>query len=78
MRNDNPRVAFRDLLYITTYRDEGGQVVEERHEFIKDIFEPGELCHLTVNDGYVRTNFATASLEIVSAEALLPAPGFSK
>jgi hypothetical protein len=78
VRIDNPRVAFRDLLYVTTYRDEGGQVVEERHEFIKDIFEPGEVRHLTVNDGYVRTNFATATIEIVAAEALLPVPGFSK
>src|SRR5712692_2197973 len=36
VRNDNPRVAFRDLLYITTYRDQAGRVVEERHELIKD------------------------------------------
>jgi hypothetical protein len=72
VRNDNPRVAFRDLLYVTTYRDEAGRVVEERHEVIKDIFEPGDVRHLSVNDGYVRPDFATATIEIVTAEALLP------
>jgi len=78
LRNASASVAFRDPLYITTYRDARGIVVDERHEFIKDIFEPGEVRHLTVNDGYVRPTFATASIAIVAAEALLPVPGFSK
>jgi hypothetical protein len=75
VRNDNPRVAFRDLVYVTTYRDQAGRVVEERHEVIKDIFEPGEVRRLDVNDGYVRTSFSTATFEIVAAEALLPYSG---
>src|SRR5207302_5426338 len=41
VRNTNPRVAFRDLLYVTTYRDGAGRVVDEHHEYIKEIFEPG-------------------------------------
>ena len=34
-------VAFRDPLYISTYLDDHGAIVEERHERLKDIFEPG-------------------------------------
>ena len=42
MHNANPLVAFRDPLYITSYLDGRGTLVEERHELIKDIFQPGE------------------------------------
>ena len=71
VRNMNGRVAFRDLLYITTYRDESGRVLEERHELIKDILQPGDVMHREVNDGYARP-FASATFEIVAAEALVP------
>jgi hypothetical protein len=71
VRNTNGRVAFRDLLYITTYRDESGRVLEERHELIKDILQPGDVMHREVNDGYARP-FASATFEIVAAEALVP------
>jgi hypothetical protein len=74
VRNDNPRVAFRDLVYVTTYRDDAGRVVDERHEVIKDIFEPGDVRRLDVNDGYVRPSFATATFVIAAAEALIPYP----
>jgi hypothetical protein len=74
VRNNNPAVAFRDLLYITTYVDERGATVDERHEFIKDIFEPGANRRVDLNDGVVSAPFATAQLRIVAAEALLPAP----
>jgi len=70
--NRNPRVAYRDLLYYTTYRDAGGTVVAERHEVIKDIFEPGAMQTLAINDGFVTVAFATASFRIAAAEALLP------
>jgi hypothetical protein len=72
LRNDNPRVAFRDLLYYTTYRDAGGGVVDERHEFIKEILEPGGTRVFDVNDGWVPPGFTVAALRIVAAEALLP------
>jgi len=70
--NRNPRVAYRDLLYYTTYRDAGGNVLAERHEVIKDIFEPGAVRTLPINDGFVRVAFAAASFRIAAAEALLP------
>jgi hypothetical protein len=73
LRNTNERVAFRDVLYRTHYRDEQGRVVEERHEVIKDIFQPGTATRLIVNDGIVRTPFASATIEVLRAEALLPA-----
>jgi hypothetical protein len=74
VRNSNAAVAFRDLLYITTYVDEHGATVDERHEYIKDIFEPGANRRVDLNDGVVSAPFATAHFRIVAAEALLPAP----
>jgi hypothetical protein len=74
LRNTNPRVAFRDLRYITTYVNASGTVVEQRYEVIKDIFEPGAVRPLTVNDGFVRTPFASATFRITAADALVPAP----
>ena len=47
-------------------------MVAERHEVIKDIFEPGAVQTLPINDGFVRVAFATASFRIAAAEALLP------
>jgi hypothetical protein len=72
VHNANPRVAFRDLLYVTTYRDGSGRTIDERHEFIKDIFEPGDTRAVTVNDRFMRVRFASAGFRIVAAEALLP------
>lgn len=74
LRNTNRRVAFRDLHYLTTYRDANGVVVDQRREIIKDIFQPGAAPALEVNDGYAPASFATADFHIVAAEALLPAP----
>jgi hypothetical protein len=72
LRNDNPRVAFRDLLYYTTYRDAGGRVIDERHEVIKELLEPGEMRYFDVNDGWVPPGFTSATFRIVAAEALRP------
>jgi len=74
LRNASTVVAFRDPLYITTYRDERGAVVDERHERIKDIFQPGDEQIVELNDGYAGPAFASATLRIAAAEALLPAP----
>ena len=43
------------------------------NEFLKDIFQPGGTWTIDVNDGYVRGPFTDARLEIVAAEALIPA-----
>src|SRR4030095_10740189 len=77
VKNRTPRVAYRDLLYYTTYRDAGGNVVAERHEVIKDIFEPGDVRTLPINDGFVSVAFASASFRIAAAEALLPVDAVS-
>ena len=53
-------VAFRDPLYIATYLDERGDVVDERHERIKDIFQPGETRTIELNDGFAGPPFAKA------------------
>src|SRR5216683_2187959 len=34
IRNANPRVAYRDILYFATYQDAGGRTIERHHEFI--------------------------------------------
>jgi hypothetical protein len=74
LRNASTVVAFRDPLYITTYRDAAGAVLDERHERIKDIFQPGDVQTIELNDGYRTVAFATSSLRIAAAEALLPVP----
>jgi hypothetical protein len=72
VHNANTRVAFRDLLYVTTYRDAAGKVIDERHEFIKDIFEPGATRRVLLNDKFMRPPPSSADFRIVAAEALLP------
>jgi len=74
LRNASAVVAFRDPLYITTYRDARGTVVDERHERIKDIFQPGDVQTIELNDGYATVPFAAADMRIAAAEALLPVP----
>jgi hypothetical protein len=74
IRNNNPRVAFRDPLYFATYYDEHGTVVDKRHERVKDIFQPGDARTVELNDGFAGPAFVKAELKIVAAEALLPVP----
>jgi len=73
VHNRSDAVAFRDLLYVTTYFDDRDQVIEQRHERIKEIFEPGAVRTVEVNDGYANVRFTRARLEVVAGEALLPA-----
>jgi hypothetical protein len=74
IRNRSQVVAYRDPLYVTDYLDERDHVVEERHERIKDIFEPGVTRTIDLNDGFAGPLFTKARLRIAAAEALLPAP----
>ena len=72
LRINNDRVAFRDILYLTSYRDERGQVIVERSDYIKDVFQPGAVTRLEVNDGMITAPFVSATIEVIGAEALLP------
>jgi hypothetical protein len=74
IRNRSQVVAYRDPLYFTTYLDAHDTVVDERHERVKDIFEPGVTRTIELNDGFAGPWFTKARLEIVAAEALLPVP----
>jgi len=74
IRNRSRVVAYRDPLYFTTYVDERERVVDQRHERLKDIFEPGVTRTIELNDGYAGPAFAKARFEIMAAEALLPVP----
>ena len=73
LTNRNNRVAFRDVQYQTTYRDGSGQVVDQRYDYIKDIFQPGAVQDIEINDGIVRVPFTSATIVMAGAEALLPA-----
>jgi hypothetical protein len=74
IRNGNDRVAYRDVLYRTRYLDEHGQVLVEHNDHIEDVLQPGAVVRLEVNDGLVTTPFASATIEALEAEALLPLP----
>jgi hypothetical protein len=73
VHNGNDRVAYRDILYRTNYRDHQGRLIDQRADYIKDIFEPGAVVHLEVIDGFLPRQYASASIEILRVEALLPA-----
>jgi len=77
IQNRSGVVAFRDPLYISTYLNDRNEVVEERHERIKDIFQPGEQRTIDLNDGFAGPPFTKATLRIAAAEALLPLPALS-
>jgi hypothetical protein len=72
LKNTNPRVAYRRILYYTTYRDAGGQT-EERYQYIERILQPGELMQFDVSDMFVRGTQTGATIRIGGADALLPA-----
>ncbi len=71
LKNANPRVAFRRMMYMTTYRDRSGRV-EERHQFIERILQPGETLRVAVSDLFVEDGVTGVSLRIAGADALLP------
>jgi len=74
LHNTNPRVAYRDILYRTRYLDAQGAVLLERSDYIKAVFQPSTVLPLEVNDQFVNVPYATATIEMLGAEALLPVP----
>jgi hypothetical protein len=72
LANTNAKVAYRDVLFRTTYRDDRGNVVEERADYVKDVFRPGAVVPTEVNDGFLPRGCASATIEVLRAEALLP------
>lgn len=74
LRNTNDRVAYREVLYQTTYRDGNGRLLDQRYDYLKDVFQPGDVRAVEVNDGFVRVPFASATIEVLGAEALVPIP----
>jgi hypothetical protein len=72
LRNANERVAYRDVLYQTHYRDDKGNLVDQRYDFVKEIFQPGTVTTININDGFVAAPFASATIEVLGADALLP------
>jgi len=64
-------VAFRRMLYMTTYKDPSGKV-EERHQFIERILQPGETLPVAVSDMFVKDGVTGTSVRIAGADALQP------
>lgn len=73
IHNANPRVAFRDLVYGTAYsRSDGAN--DLRHEFVRQVWQPGDTKTIEVNDGFAgMASCAGATLRVLGAEALVPA-----
>ena len=72
LKDVNARVAFRNVLYMARYRDGAGKVLDERIDYIKDVFQPGAAAMLTLNDGIVTAPFQSATIEVIDADAVLP------
>jgi hypothetical protein len=74
--NANPRVAFRNLIYLASYYDSEGVLLQRHEDVIKDVLQPGETKTFRLADAIVRTPFHNATFEIAAAEALLPMPTY--
>ncbi len=74
LRNTNERVAYRDVLYQTHYLDANGEVVAERHDRIKQIFQPGESATIEIIDNFAPASFVSTTIHVLAAEALIPLP----
>jgi hypothetical protein len=72
LRNLNERVAYRDVLYHAHYYDAAGTQVDLRFDVIKDVFQPGAIRTIHLNDGFVAAPFTSATIEVIGADALLP------
>jgi hypothetical protein len=71
VNNTNARVAFRSLIYRTTYT---GDSAQRREDVIKDVLQPGQTKQFEIVDTIIRVPFQDATFEIVGAEGLLPVP----
>jgi hypothetical protein len=72
LHSSNTRIAYRDVLYRTNYLDKDGQLVAQRADYIKDIFQPGTDVNLEVIDGFLPARYASATIELLAADALVP------
>jgi hypothetical protein len=72
VHNRNDRVAFRDVQYLTSYRDHAGELVAQNTNFITDFFQPATAARVEIIDDFIDEPFATATIEAIGAEALVP------
>ena len=71
-RETSDCVAYRDVLYETSYRDAQGREIDHRSDYVRDVFQPHASAMIEINDGIVKVPFASATLDVVGASALLP------
>jgi hypothetical protein len=72
LRNTSDCVAYRDILYETSYRDAQGREIDHRSNYVRNIFQPNASATIEINDGIVNVPFVSATLDVVGASALLP------
>jgi hypothetical protein len=72
LRNTNPRVAYRDVHYMTHYVNDAGHEVYRQYNYIQDIFQPGTTAKVELIEGFVQQPFTTTTIEVSGADALLP------
>jgi hypothetical protein len=72
--NRSSHVAFRNLVYATTYTAGEGAHVQQHEDVIKDVLQPGRSKEFRIADTIVDRPFTEARIVIRAAEALLPVP----
>ena len=64
--------AYRDLWFQTHYDDAAGREVFTRNGFVLDVFQPGELRAVEINDGSADAAYSKARIELLWVETLEP------
>jgi hypothetical protein len=67
--------AYRDLRYVTEYRDGSGGIVRPGEGRVYEFIQPGQTLRLVAfNEGYVDEHAARAAFRVVGAERVVPMP----
>jgi hypothetical protein len=67
--------AYRDLRYVTEYRDALGRVVRPGEGRVYEFIQPGQTLRLVAfNEGYVDEHATRAAFRVVGAERVVPIP----
>ncbi|HEX4347210.1 MAG TPA: hypothetical protein VHZ73_06535, partial [Vicinamibacterales bacterium] len=74
LRNNNPKVAYRDVHYMTHYMNGTGREVYRQYNYVQDIFQPGTATNVEIIEGFVDEPFTSTTIEVAGADALLPLP----
>lgn len=74
LHNSNPRVAYRDVHYLTHYLNAEGREVYAQYNYVQDIFQPGASAKVEIIEGFVDEPFTSTRIDLAGADALVPIP----